>query len=144
MPEEPVLSPVSNNVFERRLVVKFIEENGTDPMNGEPLGVEQLLEIKGDLEIFTSEGVIIMCKSSVVLIEAHLEQVKRHISSIVVLHDGNELLDFMRLATNSCFHEQFSAAENHDNHPLILCNPCECLAFLVTMIQWHYIIATKK
>ncbi len=47
MPEEPVLSPVSNNVFERRLVVKFVEENGTDPINGEPLSVEQLLEIKG-------------------------------------------------------------------------------------------------
>lgn len=51
VPEEPVLSPVSNNVFERRLVVKFIEENGTDPINGEPLDVEQLLEIKGVLEV---------------------------------------------------------------------------------------------
>jgi len=36
-------------VFERRLVVKYIEENGVDPINGEPLDVQQLLEIKGDV-----------------------------------------------------------------------------------------------
>lgn len=47
VPEEPVLSPVSNNVFERRLIVKYIHENGTDPINGEPLTEDQLLEIKG-------------------------------------------------------------------------------------------------
>ena len=48
VPEEAVLSPVSNHVFERRLVVQYIEENGTDPINGEPLSVDQLLEIKGE------------------------------------------------------------------------------------------------
>lgn len=47
MPEKAVLSPVSNHVFERRLVVQYINENGTDPINGEPLSVDQLLEIKG-------------------------------------------------------------------------------------------------
>ena len=47
VPEEPVLSPVSNHVFERRLVVKYVEENGMDPISGEPLSVDQLLEIKG-------------------------------------------------------------------------------------------------
>eukprot|EP00731_Ephydatia_muelleri_P023081 Em0015g664a len=46
VPEEPVLSPVSNHVFERRLVVKYINDNGTDPINGEALSVDQLLEIK--------------------------------------------------------------------------------------------------
>ena len=57
MPEEPVLSPVSNNVFERRLIVKYIHENGTDPINGEPLAEDQLLEIKGSahVEIFVCE-----------------------------------------------------------------------------------------
>lgn len=47
VPEDPVLSPVSNNVFEKRLIVKYIHENGTDPINGEPLTEDQLLEIKG-------------------------------------------------------------------------------------------------
>lgn len=49
VPEEPVLSPVSNHVFEKRLVVKFIQQNGSDPMNGEPLTEDQLLDIKGGI-----------------------------------------------------------------------------------------------
>lgn len=47
VPEEPVLSPVSNHVFEKRLIVKYLQETGTDPINGEPLEEAQLLEIKG-------------------------------------------------------------------------------------------------
>ncbi|XP_003385193.1 PREDICTED: pre-mRNA-processing factor 19-like [Amphimedon queenslandica] len=46
VPEEPVLSVVSNHVFERRLILKYLQENGTDPINGEPLEESQLLEIK--------------------------------------------------------------------------------------------------
>lgn len=48
-PEHAVLSPVSGNVFEKRLIEKYIQENGTDPMNGEKLSVEQLIEIKSEL-----------------------------------------------------------------------------------------------
>ena len=48
VPEEPVLSPVSNHVFEKRLIVKFIQQNGSDPINGEPLTEDNLLEIKGN------------------------------------------------------------------------------------------------
>lgn len=51
-PEHAVLSPVSGNVFEKRLIEKYIQENGTDPMNGEKLSVEQLIEIKSELFIF--------------------------------------------------------------------------------------------
>ena len=46
VPEDPVLSTVSNHVFEKRLVEKYIAETGTDPINGEPLSQEQLIEIK--------------------------------------------------------------------------------------------------
>lgn len=48
VPEEPVLSPVSSHVFEKRLIVKFIQQNGSDPINGEPLTEDNLLEIKGN------------------------------------------------------------------------------------------------
>lgn len=48
VPEEPVLSPVSRHVFEKRLIVKFVQQNGSDPVNGEPLTEDDLLEIKGD------------------------------------------------------------------------------------------------
>ena len=67
VPEEPVLSPVSNNVFERRLIVKYIHENGTDPINGEPLTEDQLLEIKGRCNKNEREG-----RESGILINAHL------------------------------------------------------------------------
>ena len=49
VPEEPVLSPVSGRVFERRLVTKWVQDNGTDPVSGEPLSVEQLVTINGKL-----------------------------------------------------------------------------------------------
>ena len=46
VPENPVVSPVSGQVYERRLIEKFIAENGVDPINKEPLSEEQLIEIK--------------------------------------------------------------------------------------------------
>ncbi|XP_035215891.1 pre-mRNA-processing factor 19-like, partial [Stegodyphus dumicola] len=46
VPEQPVVSPVSGSIFEKRLVVKYIQENGTDPINGKELSEESLIEIK--------------------------------------------------------------------------------------------------
>ena len=46
VPENPVVSPVSGQVYERRLIEKFLADNGVDPINKEPLSEEQLIEIK--------------------------------------------------------------------------------------------------
>lgn len=46
VPEHPVLSPVSGCMFERRLVEKYILENGVDPINGEKLDIDMLIDIK--------------------------------------------------------------------------------------------------
>lgn len=46
VPEQPVVSPVSGAIFEKRLVEKYISENGADPINGQPLTLDQLIEIK--------------------------------------------------------------------------------------------------
>ncbi|XP_008157811.1 pre-mRNA-processing factor 19 [Eptesicus fuscus] len=46
VPEHPCVSPVSNHIYERRLIEKYIAENGTDPINNQPLSEEQLVDIK--------------------------------------------------------------------------------------------------
>lgn len=53
MPDQPVVSPLSGAVFERRLLEKYIAENGTDPINNKELRVEQLIDLKG---MFTHNG----------------------------------------------------------------------------------------
>jgi len=45
-PEHPVVSPVSGQVFEKRLIEKYIQENGVDPSNQQPLTLEDLIELK--------------------------------------------------------------------------------------------------
>ena len=46
MPEHPVLSLVSKQVFEKRLIDKYLAEHGTDPITGEPLADDMIVEIK--------------------------------------------------------------------------------------------------
>lgn len=41
-----MVSKKSGQVYERRLIVKYIEDNGKDPVTGEELSVEDLLDIK--------------------------------------------------------------------------------------------------
>ncbi|KAI1636294.1 cell cycle control protein [Biscogniauxia mediterranea] len=45
-PQEPVVSKVSGAVFEKRLIEKYIEENGKDPVTGQDLTLDDLLLIK--------------------------------------------------------------------------------------------------
>jgi len=45
-PEEPVVSPVSGAIFEKRLISKWIQENGTDPVNDAQLDTDQLIEVR--------------------------------------------------------------------------------------------------
>lgn len=46
VPEHPVISPRSGHVFERRLIEKYLAENGTDPIDQQPLAPEELIELK--------------------------------------------------------------------------------------------------
>lgn len=46
VPEQPVISPSSGAIFERRIIEKYILENGCDPINGKEITVEELIEIK--------------------------------------------------------------------------------------------------
>lgn len=46
VPELPVISPLSGCIYDRRLIEKYISENGTDPINGEKLSAEMLIDVK--------------------------------------------------------------------------------------------------
>ena len=43
---EPVVSKKSGKLYERRLIVKYINENGTDPITGEKLEESDLIAIE--------------------------------------------------------------------------------------------------
>ncbi|QRW05769.1 mRNA splicing factor [Ceratobasidium sp. AG-Ba] len=45
-PIDPVISTKSGHVYERRLITKYIAENGTDPLTGEKLEEADLLAVK--------------------------------------------------------------------------------------------------
>ncbi|GLV35956.1 Pre-RNA processing factor 19 [Carabus blaptoides fortunei] len=46
VPEHPVVSPSSGAIFEKRIIEKYIIENGVDPISGKDLKAEELIEIK--------------------------------------------------------------------------------------------------
>ncbi|KAI9733355.1 MAG: hypothetical protein M1834_003439 [Cirrosporium novae-zelandiae] len=45
-PQNPVASSKSGNVFEKRLVEAYITEHGTDPVTGEDLSIDDLIDLK--------------------------------------------------------------------------------------------------
>lgn len=45
-PEDAVVSVKSGHVYERRLITKYIAENGTDPVTGERLDDSDLVAVK--------------------------------------------------------------------------------------------------
>lgn len=45
-PLDPVISTKSGHIYERRLITKYITENGTDPLTGEKLEESDLLTVK--------------------------------------------------------------------------------------------------
>ncbi|KAG5651561.1 hypothetical protein H0H81_008239 [Sphagnurus paluster] len=49
-PQEPVVSTKSGKVYERRLILKYINENGTDPITGDKLEESDLITIKATPE----------------------------------------------------------------------------------------------
>lgn len=49
IPEHPVISPSSGAIFERRIIEKYIIENGCDPISGKEMRSEELIEVKGIL-----------------------------------------------------------------------------------------------
>lgn len=57
VPEQPVISPLSGAIFEKRIIEKYLLENGCDPITGTDLRADQLIELK-------SKYIIIYYKSN--------------------------------------------------------------------------------
>lgn len=47
-PQDPVISSKSGHIYERRLILKYINDNGTEPLTGEKLEESELLTVKAD------------------------------------------------------------------------------------------------
>ncbi|KZT65584.1 WD40 repeat-like protein [Daedalea quercina L-15889] len=47
-PQDPVISQKSGHVYERRLILKYITENGTDPITGDKLEESDLITVKAN------------------------------------------------------------------------------------------------
>jgi pre-mRNA-processing factor 19 len=52
-PQDPVVSSKSGQVYERRLIEKYIRENGTDPASGEKLEETDLITVKASAYLCT-------------------------------------------------------------------------------------------
>ena len=50
-PQDPVVSSKSGHVYERRLILKYITENGTDPITGDKLEEADLVTVKASAYI---------------------------------------------------------------------------------------------
>jgi pre-mRNA-processing factor 19 len=50
-PQDPVVSPKSGHVYERRLILKYITDNGADPITGEKLDESDLVTVKASESI---------------------------------------------------------------------------------------------
>jgi pre-mRNA-processing factor 19 len=55
-PQDPVISTKSGHVYERRLVQKYITENGTDPVTGEKLEESDLVSVKASAYFYPVTG----------------------------------------------------------------------------------------
>lgn len=54
VPEEPVLSLKSNCIFEKRLVIKYIKENGKDPVSGDDMEEADLVNVNCKSKVFVA------------------------------------------------------------------------------------------
>ena len=45
-PQDPVISTKNGHVYERRLILKYITDNGTDPITGDKLDETDLVSVK--------------------------------------------------------------------------------------------------
>ncbi|KAJ5246677.1 hypothetical protein N7468_001660 [Penicillium chermesinum] len=101
-PQVPVVSPKSGSLFEKRLIEAYIAENGKDPVNGEELAADELIEIKTQrvvrprpptltsipslLSVFQEEWDATVLETYT--LQQNLAQTRRELSTALYQHDA--------------------------------------------------------
>ncbi|CAL5870846.1 uncharacterized protein PFLUO_LOCUS5087 [Penicillium psychrofluorescens] len=101
-PQAPVVSPKSGSVFEKRLIEAYVAEHGKDPVNGEELGADELIEVKSQrvvrprpptltsipslLSVFQEEWDALALETYT--LQQNLAQTRRELSSALYQHDA--------------------------------------------------------
>ncbi|KAJ5874175.1 uncharacterized protein N7529_002605 [Penicillium soppii] len=101
-PQVPVVSPKSGSVFEKRLVEAYIAEHGKDPVNGEELSTDDLIDVKSQrvvrprpptltsipslLSVFQEEWDALALETYT--LQQNLAQTRRELSSALYQHDA--------------------------------------------------------
>lgn len=101
-PVDPVVSPKSGYLFERKLVEEYIKQHGKCPMTDEPLELEDLISVKsnpnakprpvsatsipGMLQLFQNEWDSLMLETF--SMKKHLDTVRQELSHALYQHDA--------------------------------------------------------
>ncbi|KAJ5677753.1 uncharacterized protein N7477_003386 [Penicillium maclennaniae] len=101
-PQVPVVSPKSGSVFEKRLIEAYIAENGKDPVNGEAMTTEDLIDINSQrvvrprpptltsipslLSVFQEEWDALALETYT--LQQNLAQTRRELSAALYQHDA--------------------------------------------------------
>ncbi|KAJ5489120.1 hypothetical protein N7539_004010 [Penicillium diatomitis] len=101
-PQVPVVSTKSGSVFEKRLIEAYISEHGKDPVNGEDLTVEDLIDVKSQrvvrprpptltsipslLSVFQEEWDALALETYT--LQQTLAQTRRELSAALYQHDA--------------------------------------------------------
>jgi hypothetical protein len=101
--EEPVVNTKTGHVYERRIIERYIETHGVDPITGDPLSKDDLLlvqsgasiskprapaatSVPGMLSLFQSEWDSLMLETFE--LKKHVEQVRQELSHALYQHDA--------------------------------------------------------
>lgn len=101
-PEEPVVSPKTGQVYERRLIEKYLEANGKEPGSSEIIEAKDLIAVKVNkavkprpitatsipsmLQLFQNEWDAMMLESFT--LKQHLETVRQELAHALYQHDA--------------------------------------------------------
>ncbi|KAJ5918973.1 hypothetical protein N7466_009916 [Penicillium verhagenii] len=101
-PQVPVISPKSGSVFEKRLIEAYIAEHGKDPVNGDELAADELIDVKSQrvvrprpptltsipslLSVFQEEWDALALETYT--LQQNLSQTRRELSSALYQHDA--------------------------------------------------------